>query len=183
MADSSGRPSRNPLDYEAPSARRLVTLCRMRVMEAELAKAKLAGHGIPCFLSERELVNYNPLIFSDVGVQVPECDEATAMQILSQPAPDDDEGEYVDEAWRCPNCHRKAVDLLPVSSFWRVIRYTCVALLVLLIFLPKMKSDYWDLVVGLVWVMALATLLVSAILVRRSKRCRECGHTWSKQPA
>jgi hypothetical protein len=48
----------------------------------------------------------------------------------------DDDG-YVDEEWRCPNCHRKEIDLVPLSPLWVVLALALLGLP--LLFVPRQK--------------------------------------------
>jgi hypothetical protein len=159
-------------------------------MEADLAKAKLEAHGIPVSLADREMAAVHPLVFSEVRVQIRECDEFRARELLLRPA-DDDEGEYVDEDWRCPNCHRKTIDLLPLSRGWQATRAGCltVALLPLLvpILLTVLALTEWNNQIGdafwtwfVPWLLLVTALSVALLNARRRKRCRECGHIWSQ---
>src|SRR5947199_195656 len=100
--DASQDPSSDETSDEAPEVLnyaspvtvipKLVNLRLMGVMEGELAKTKLESEGINCFLSGRELHSANPLLFSDVQLQVAEPDLEAARQILDRPAPADAEG-------------------------------------------------------------------------------------------
>src|SRR6185436_2296648 len=72
------------------------------------------------------------------------ADVERAEEILTRPADEDMEGEYADEEWRCPSCHRKAVDLLPLSKPWRRARVGCLSLLALplmLFLIQKLLPD------------------------------------------
>src|SRR3990170_8859405 len=83
----------------------IVTIRTMSVLEAELAKAKLASEGVRSFISDENLAVMHPLMMGSVHLQVDEADIDRAEQILTLPAPADAEGEYVEEKYRCPRCH------------------------------------------------------------------------------
>src|SRR5688500_18537469 len=102
---------RSPVNYK--------TLRRMPSFEANLAAGKLEAAGIACFIADEHISAAHPLALSEVRLQVPEEDLERAAEVLAAPtapavsrdaAADDD--EYVEEAYRCPRCHKKAVDLL-----------------------------------------------------------------------
>src|SRR3954465_14373852 len=95
---------------------RLVTLKRLPPMEGELAAAKLQSEGIRCYLIDQNISIVHPAMSNEVRLQVAEADLERGREILARPAGADAEGEYVDEPWRCPRCHHKAVDLLPLSA-------------------------------------------------------------------
>ena len=105
-------------------------------MEAELAKAKLASEGIRSFISDANLAIMHPLVMGSVHLQVDESDISRAEQILTLPAPTNAEGEYVDEKYRCPKCHTRNVDLLPLTFGWKHTR----RLWVLLLLAPLLRS-------------------------------------------
>ena len=163
---------------------------KMRGMEAELAKAKLESEGIECFIADQLISVANPWLFSEVRLQVREDEIHLARDILDRPADDTREGEYTDEAWRCPQCHRKTVDLLPLSSGWQWARLVCLimmltplllALLVMVLPNPEISDavNYADRNWGLLWLLALAVIGTALLLAKRQKRCRTCGHEWA----
>jgi hypothetical protein len=158
-------------------------------MEAQMAKAKLESEGIPCCLLGGDLNAMNPLLFPDVVVQVPATDLTKAKEILSRPAADDTEDEYADENWRCPNCHCKALDLLPLPTPIRRVRKAFFILLLAplahhllkIAIAPIALSDAFDSVSRVVipvWLLLEAGLGVAWLAFRRRKRCRHCHYEW-----
>jgi hypothetical protein len=193
------------LSYATPSAAppKLTTIRRLSGFEASLAAAKLESAGVRAFVADENIATAHPLLVSAVRLQVLDVDVDRAEQVLGAwppPAhaggprnPDDDDdddaaGEYVEEAYRCPKCHRKAVDLLPPSSGLRTLRLGCLAMLVipglLMLVLPSVVESSPPLVT-LGWMAVLAVLSFTVLTAKRSKRCRDCGHVWGDpaQPA
>jgi hypothetical protein len=168
---------------------RLVTFRRMRTMEAQLAKAKLESEGVRCFIADENINVAHPFLWSEVTLQVPELELGRAAEILDRPAEDDDEGEYVDEEYRCPKCHRREVDLMPLSPRWRATRFGCLALLgapILVGVIDWAGVELSRRIGGagggaVLWGWLIATVLLSmlVLLAKRRKRCRKCGHVWS----
>lgn len=171
-------------DYFTPGDTRLVTLRRMPLMEAEMARAKLESEGVPCAILDQEIAVNQPLVFSEVKLQVKQSDVELAEQILAQPAGDDD-GEYVEEAWRCPQCHRKTLELMPLSPGRRRVR---TAFFTLLVMWPLLGLSGWiipelgrwidnNLPPGLfvLWFVGTVIFGLMWILAHRSKRCTKCG--------
>jgi predicted Zn finger-like uncharacterized protein len=171
---------------------KLVTVCRMGVMEAELVKARLAGERIESIVRDSRMAVTHPLIVSDVPVLVREEDVARARQILVQPVEDDGDGEYVDENWRCPKCHRRGVDLLPMVGGWRVAKYVCIALWTaplvagigswLLEQPPQhltssLDEHTGDFICG--WTVTVIVLTLAVVFAPRKKRCQSCGFEWA----
>jgi hypothetical protein len=168
---------------------RLVTLRRMRVMEAQLARAKLESEGIPCDVAEQEMAITDPLVISEVRLMVRVADLALADEILSRPADEGTEGEYADEAWRCPQCHRRTVDLVPLSSGQRSTRAGCLIFAVVPMLLAIIQQLIENDALGraldeifkwgsLPWIVALLTCTLLIVSTHRRKRCRECGNEW-----
>ena len=177
------------LSYDSGRRARLKTLKRLPTFEANLAAAKLEAAGVPAFVDDEYVSAAHPLLFSQVRLQVDEADFERAQAILDAPPPatsDDDRGEYVDEEYRCPRCHRKAVDLVPLSGRMKSVRLGCLGVLllpVLALVLPGLLAlDESDVLfppaVILVWVLALAVLTYFVLAAKRRKRCRECAHEW-----
>src|SRR5687768_9619832 len=115
----------------APRPANFKTIRRMPHFEANLAAGKLEAAGITCFIEDENISVVNPLVFSEVRLQVAEADLERAAEVLATPSTPakrdrdddgDDNNDYVDEAYRCPKCHKKAVDLLPVSPGVRSAR-------------------------------------------------------------
>jgi hypothetical protein len=167
-----------------------VILCRLPVVEAELAKAKLESEGIPAVLRDTSMAVMHPLIVSEVPVLVQEPDVARARNVLAQPAGESAEGDYVEEAWRCPRCHRRTVDLQPPSKVRRVGRAICVLLIVMPFILPFVRWIIGDRQINraidrmaeialIPWMLGIITLTLILLLSRRGKRCRECGYEWT----
>ena len=191
-AAADARPeSAGVLAYRTPPALppRLVTVRRLPGTEAEMARAKLESEGIRCFIADSNLSATHPLLFTDARLQVSEEDATRAAQILDSPPADARADEYVDEDYRCPRCHRKAVDLLPLSGAWRQARVGCLALLVVPVLLtlvgwtfphPRVHAfmDRLTSAAGVPWFGLVLVLSVAVMLAKRRKRCRECGHEW-----
>jgi Putative prokaryotic signal transducing protein len=182
------------LDYASQMPLRLVTLCRMRLVEADLAKAKLESEGIECIIRDSRLAIAEPLLLTDVPLLVRDTDVEKARAILARPAPDAMDGEYVQEAWRCPQCHRRNVDLLPLSQGWRQTRTGCLTILALPVFLGLIqaiagKSNLRTMIenaigaFALVWAVIVIVLSLAVMFAKRRKRCRDCGHEWTDAPS
>ncbi|MFI5379231.1 MAG: hypothetical protein ACHRHE_08040 [Tepidisphaerales bacterium] len=180
-------------NYWAGDGLRLVTLRRMQLMEAEMARAKLESEGIHCFIAGAPVTLAYSLAFPEVSLQVEELNLLLAEKILSRPAAIDMEGEYADEAWRCPKCHRRTVDMLPLSPGLKRVRGTFFLLIVAQIIaqlfrlvIPAELADAFDSALSwglLPWLLAEFLLGLWWLLSKREKRCRECGHQWSNAPA
>ena len=168
----------------------------MSVMEAELAKAKLASEGIRSFISDENLAIAHPLMMASVHLQVDEADIERAENVLTLPAPTDAEGEYADEPYRCPKCHKRNVDLLPLTPGWKRARRFWVLLLlapllraVLLWLLPEgpthKRIDDITSSASLIlpWLAVTLLLGVWILLLPRDKRCRDCGTQWGNNPS
>src|SRR5687767_2762841 len=86
-----------PLDTSesADQSSNLVILRRMRIMEAELAKAKLESEGIASSVRDTSMAVMHRLVVSEVPLMVHESDVARARNILDQPVSNDAAGEYV----------------------------------------------------------------------------------------
>lgn len=166
----------------------------MSVLEAELAKAKLASEGIRSFISDENLAVMHPLVMGSVHLQVDEADIARAEQILAQPAPVGEDDEYAEEAYRCPKCHRRNVDLLPLTPGWKQARRLWVLLLLapvlrslLLWLIPEgtFKNSIDDMTshphLLLTWLFITLILGVWLLLLPREKRCRDCGAQWGRK--
>jgi DNA-directed RNA polymerase subunit RPC12/RpoP/uncharacterized protein (DUF1778 family) len=175
------------------SARRdgLKTLRRMPAFEANLAAAKLGAAGIPAFVADENMSAAHPVLHGQVRLQVEEDNLEAAEAVLDTPAAPasagtGDEDDYVEEEYRCPKCHRKAVDLLPPSPRMRSTRLGCLGVLVLPVVLTLLANLSTDDDKGLVfpplvtvaWLAVLAVLAFVVITAKRRKRCRECGHEW-----
>lgn len=185
--------SPQPIDYFSANdaSYKLVTLCKMGGMEAQLAKLKLESEGVRCFIGGENAAAVYPLAFVDVELQVPESDLEVAREILRRPAKEDAEGEYVEESFRCPKCHSKSVSIVPLSNRQMAMRLTFVILLLLPIIIPLLKwvfpsQDFvqflnWASEQGAaVWVFVLFVLGLGILLSKRRKRCAECGCEWRK---
>jgi hypothetical protein len=115
-------------DYGAESGG-LVTLSSFATAtEAGLAQSRLAFEGIRSYLDNENLIAANPLLANATGgvkLKVSAEDLERAREVLETPPSldkedlDEDDG-YTDEAWRCPKCHHKRVELsrLPPGLFW-----------------------------------------------------------------
>ncbi len=179
------------LDYAPGSTPPLVTLRRLSLIEAEMAKVRLEAEGIPAFIADSAMSLNNPLVLPNVQLQVLETHLGPADEILSRPADDTVEGEYADEEYRCPKCHRKAVELLPLATGPRRARAGCLSLAGVLLagmlasaVIPAGQAANavnavmaWS---GLGWLLV-AALGITWILSSREKRCIECGHVWGRQ--
>ena len=77
---------------------------------------KLESEGIRCFVAGQMLSGTHPLVFSDVQfVQVAEGDSRLAEEILNRPVEQTEDGEYIDEDGTAQKCHRRKVDLVPLT--------------------------------------------------------------------
>ena len=190
--DSPQGPSETPpiLNYSSIPGTSFVTIRRMPPFEAELACAKLQSEGIPAFIADANMALIHPLLMGQVQLQVPETDVQAAEEVLSRPAAIDAEGDYADEDWRCPKCHRKQIDLLPLTRPWRWVRngliIAILAAIILGIFQASLDRDASRLVepyLGnalLASILAVPILALSLLFARRTRRCQACGHEWRK---
>jgi Putative prokaryotic signal transducing protein len=197
MDEEQGASPENPsnsdppaiLPYFSGSQQNLVRLRRIGSMEAQLAHAKLESEGIHCFIAGENTNVAYPLLFNSVELQVLESDVGRANEILDRPADIDAEGEYADEEYRCPRCHRKAVDLLPVSKGIRRLRLGWLGLLLLPILLaavewalvdPELikRLDRFVSTFELPWFLLLIVFTLIMLLGKRKKRCSDCGWEW-----
>ncbi len=181
------------LSYRTPGARppaeTLQTLADMPAPEAAMARAKLDAEGIPSYVAGEGVSGVHPLLFSSVQLQVMEADLDRAREALERPAEENTEGEYTDEAWRCPKCHCKQIDILPLSAGYRRLRSFGILLFIvpLVIFMALSAATETELikqiketfgVLSPAWL--LAVLIIAAIVMfsARGKKCRACGHEW-----
>ena len=152
-------------------------------MEAELARVKLESEGILSFMADRELGSANLMFAGRVRLQVHEADVDLAEEILERVDEDASPDEYVDEAWRCPKCHRKSIELLPLEGWRRALRVlfaVCALLAVAGIVLCALTDDTrqpWRPLV-VVFVAAALVLGLSLAVAHRRKRCTNCGSVW-----
>src|SRR5690349_3148943 len=125
--DERDRESVPILSYRTPEPRPpaeiLRTVADMPAPEAAMARAKLDSEGIRSYVAGEDVSGIHPLLFSSVQLQVMEADLERAREVLERPVEDDQEGEYADEPWRCPKCHRKQIDILPLSAGYRRLRF------------------------------------------------------------
>jgi len=184
-AEIAGRRSGDPLH--------LVTLITVDIMEAQLACAKLEAEGIPAFVIDQHASVVHPLLFRNAQLQVAERDLVRAKEILDRPAavdPEDhdEDAGYVEENFRCPRCHRKAVELMPLARSAMAARAGCLVVLLLPAvptFIGWMAMDASAKSLSLVfhewqwlWILILAACVLAILLQRRRKRCERCGHVW-----
>jgi hypothetical protein len=209
--DVDARPPTLP--YATPTrAPKLKTIRQLSSFEANLAAAKLQAAGITAFVIDDNISTAYPLVFASVRLQVPEDEVERAESVLSEPAVesaglegDDDEdalrarslegadaageSDYVDEPYRCPKCHRKDVELLPLSGVMRHVRFGCLTVLLLPVlvgiatWLLQSRSDAKspDLFAPeavFAWMAVLGILSFVVLTAKRRKRCRTCGHEW-----
>ena len=190
--------------YASLVSPKLTTIRRLPAFEANLAAGKLEAEGIQSFVADQNISVAHPLLFNEVRLQVREVDVELAEQILSTPVTahrdreDDDEDDenaededdYVAEAYRCPRCHRKEVDLVPFSQPTRVLRTICVLVIIapianalLGIAIPDLNLltmvPVPTLAMVIAWMLALCFLIAITMLASRRKRCRQCGFEWS----
>jgi hypothetical protein len=177
------------LDYQSSGATRFVPLRRMRAMEAQLARVKLESEGIRCFIADQLINQADPLLFASVELQVAEEDAQMAAWILDDRPGDVRPDEYVDEAWRCPVCHRRNVELLPLRGGWRVMKLLfiftllspfMIALAEWVVPIPAFVSWSEEMLPRffLVWPIVSGILALALLSRHREKRCQECGHVW-----
>lgn len=163
-------------DYYSPSHERLVTLCSLPPLEAELARAKLEARGIKCFVIDHTMASTHPFIAPLVRLQVAEADLNCAHDILAEPSVKAAEGEYVDEPWRCPMCHRKSIELMPLPPRQRLLRISCVLILFLPVLMQAFRVDpRLELWLYGGWIVVVAGLLVVVTMHRRGRLCTQCG--------
>jgi hypothetical protein len=193
LADDSGNDTPPILSYRtvdpgAP-ANELRTVAEMPAPEAAMARAKLEAEGIRSSIVGEDISGIHPLLFSSVQLQVMEADLKRAREVLNRPAEDDDEGEYADEPWRCPKCHRKEIDILPLSGGYRLLRKIGIAVFIVpIVALLAMRAfDQTDATLRIrelmvdfspAWLLALIIIAAIVMFTNRAKRCRACGHEW-----
>jgi hypothetical protein len=175
-------------NYMAGEGPRMVTLRRMPALEAEMARAKLEAEGIPCIIADARMSEALSLVVPDARLQVAETDVPLAEEILSRPAAAGADGEYADEEFRCPKCHRRAVDLMPLSPGARRARngFLLLAGAQIAGLLLRAVIPAGELAGAIDWLMSwecpawiLAFVLgLGWMLSSRDKRCRDCGHPW-----
>ena len=111
--------------------------------------------------------------------------------MLSWPAQIVGDDEYVEESFRCPGCHSRSTELLPLTGGWWWVRMTFIVVLVALLTaaaIPLVLPQAWSTKVIVSWmgdIGMLAVLLagvlgVLLIFTRRRIRCRECASEWTK---
>ena len=199
------------LPYATPTnPPRLKTIRQLASFEANLAAAKLDAAGVPCFVIDDNISTAYPLVFASVKLQVPEDEVERAEAVLAQPFADpagltddhDDalgahhpfgdseaDGDYVEEAYRCPKCHRKDIELLPLAGVMRHVRFGCLAVLLLPIVaaigawmmragLAGKSPDLFAPEAIFAWMAVLGILSFAVLTAKRRKRCRACGHAW-----
>jgi hypothetical protein len=198
--DEADVPESEPhtLSYAPAGLTNLKTLRKLPAFEANLAAAKLEAAGVRCFVADQNISVAHPLLFGEVRLQVAEADLDRAEEILATPSEvsddeeeddgeKDEDGGYVEEAYRCPRCRRKEVDLLPLSTPMRHARLGCLAVAlfgVLTWLIPEAAHSIggYPPAVVMAWVAVLGTFSVIVLTAKRNKRCRECGHEWGNEP-
>jgi hypothetical protein len=194
-ADDSERGNATPpilsyrtVDPHAP-AEVLRTVADMPPAEAAMARAKLDAEGIRSYIAGEDVSGIHPLVFSSVQLQVMEADFDRAREVLGRLPEDNADGEYADEPWRCPKCHRKEIDILPLSDGYRMLRKIgIVVFIVPIIALLAMRAfDQSDATLRIrelmldfspAWLLALIIIAAIVMFSNRAKRCRACGHEW-----
>ena len=125
---------------------KLVTLVSFTTpLEAAMARSRLEGEGIRAFLNNEHLIAADVFLTNATGgvkVKVAASDLALAKEILEArhelEAEDRDEDDgYADEPYRCPKCHTKEVDLVPLG--WAALAFTILLLGWPLMVLPRRK--------------------------------------------
>jgi hypothetical protein len=204
--EAPDEPDTPSIPYAMHSSPKLTTIRRLPSFEANLAAGKLAAEGVESFVADQNISVVHPLLFNEVRLQVREIDVERAEEILSKPVAvdadrdeddddaeaeaDADENDYVKEAYRCPKCHRRDVDLMPFSPPTRMVRAICVVVLVLPLLtvlldaaIPGLNISralpISDLAMGIAWLAAFCFLVGISILPTRRKRCRQCGFEWT----
>jgi hypothetical protein len=168
----------------------------MRITEADLARIKLESEGIPCLIRDSASAVANSFIVTDVPVLVRAEDLERAKEALARPADDSMEGEYVDEDYRCPKCHRRDAELLPPSSARQRLFVFWVALIAVPIVGTIIRgitgSNFGSQVDAYIeysilpWFLAVLVMGVMVATGNREKRCKACGYRWwraSSSPA
>ena len=165
--------------------RALVMLATLPPLEAEMARAKLAAEDIPAVVIGSTLNAAHPLLWADAELQVHASDVDRARQILARPAAAAKEWDYADEPWRCPKCHHKPLELVPLSRLRRSIRNTWIVVVALPVLIPLIdyilypaggrgfELDKPAYVLG--WIVAVVLLTILIFYPKRSKQCKECG--------
>jgi hypothetical protein len=73
-------------------------------IEANIIKAKLDAHGVPCFLSEENLATLTPFLSNGVRLHIFEADRDEVMRIVLKSKPEGD-----DDLAICPFCKSKRI--------------------------------------------------------------------------
>jgi hypothetical protein len=188
--DDPGR--RVTLDYASPQSlppqpMSFVRLESLPLNEAELARLKLESEGITCFIAGQHISTVDPSVFHSVELMVNPMDLQRAREILDAPADDAMEGEYVEEPWRCPKCHRKGLEMLPAAGLRKTAWYGWWAVAVILAINIVMDfvnagapraQQAWNAIAGWSFTPAMIAFgCVSFYLIvgQRQKVCPKCG--------
>jgi len=187
MGNTDGPDKPATLDYRSPESPQYVLLATMPLSEAELARLKLESEGIHCLIAGQHITTMHPLLFHSVELMVNPIDLPHARQILDSPADDTMEGEYVDEPWRCPKCHRKGLEMLPAAGLrkaaWRI--WWAIAALIAIDFAMSWLNSGnaraqqswnatadWALMPMLI---AFGSISLYLVIGHREKRCPKCA--------
>jgi hypothetical protein len=171
------------LPYLSPAAKHLVTLRRMPLMQADLAKLRLESEGIPCFVISH--LAYRGSQYADL--QVAQVDLAAAEEVLRRPPIDMPEGDAIDDdESRCPKCHKATVELLEPSDGWKLASRFWLAFLFTPLVIGAAKTIFNSHIeispfpgATVLWVFILIALGVKIATRPRIRRCTSCGNQWT----
>ena len=187
---------------DADEADSQVMLCSLPSNDALALCTRLESNGIACDGVQKSESGDVPIEQQLIDVMVAEADLHRAREIRDTTEPEHD-GE--DEAfekevaeinadnWICPKCRKRALEILPLSDGWKLVRNWCIGLVVLPIvvafcwdMVPRSDLKEWAESVPLLWVLAWAlcamALMWIFLLVRRHKLCTECGWRSDEKP-
>src|SRR5262245_40849919 len=86
----------------------LVTVRRYaRIIDAQMARARLEAHGIEAILPDEHYATIDPLLVGAIGnvrLQVRHADLKEALTILDAPPAEHDDVDELEEGPRCPEC-------------------------------------------------------------------------------
>jgi hypothetical protein len=171
------------LRYITPAAVNLVTLRRMPVIQADLAKLRLDSEGIPCFVISH--LAYRGI--SEADLQVAQVDLAAAEEVLGRPPIDMPEGDTIDDdESRCPKCHKATVELVEPSRGWKLASRFWLTFLFTPFVIGAAKTIFNSRIeispfpgATVLWVAIILFLGVKIVTRPRIRRCTSCGNQWA----
>jgi len=133
---------------------RLVTIAKFsQLIEAQLSRATLVGHGIEAFIADEQFATMNPLYLNALGgvrLQVREPDAVRAVEVLAalpeEAGDDPDEEDHEEPLHRCPRC----------DSQYTYYQWT-----------------------GFHWLLGVLFFGLPFLFLDKRWICRKCQHTWA----